>query len=728
MAEEGGRVPLSPALHKTLLKAREYAASQSQPQVLLEHLLLALTEDTDATPVLSASEVDVARLRNDVAGYIGSMQERLPPGVSVAPAISPGLTQVLRAATAAAQQGRRQSLDGAIVLAALIGDGRSMAASFLKAQGLTFEATIRVLREGALRPAAGATTSSPTPAALIEEHDGSEAEAPLEPSPAVPPPAGSQPSSRADDLLAAARERVVSRTGGRSARPVAPSPAAEPAPEAEVAAPEAGRTPAAGMPVAPEAVSIPDDEAVWPGPAVAPTPLRAADELPLPDEDEAQAHPAEAGPGDGGGIQDVVTPTPPMQERYEPVAPPAETRPQTYPGQSFPPHATPGGPAIPAPPPARGASRTEDRAAAPAMHHADAEARDRQPRMLPRPDRRQPSTEPAPRQAAPPPPHADPRNYGEASPVLTAPPAIHHHPPAGDPAGPAQPGPPSPVAWAPPAAPVPPGGPGYQSGAPARPQPAPPPGGWQGRPVPPSYAGRPHPQAPEPYPSSGVPWAESPDPRAARGLADTYRPTSPQQDLGSDSARPAAPARSSALEPSHVSHSVARRMRLGRSHGVEVRIERPALAGHGPGARPASLRGEAVVARAIAVRLRSAAGRFSIDQGSPETIWDQASGPASARLSADAAVWRFSVTPLAAGKGTLQLSVSARTVGADGVLMETTLPDLSIEIRSLPDVAGSLRKAGISALAFIGGMIVIKAIELIFYFDAAHLVMQLVRH
>jgi ATP-dependent Clp protease ATP-binding subunit ClpA len=68
MAEDGGRVPMSPGLQATLLRARDYAAGQYGAQVLLEHLLLALSEDADATQLLQVCNVDLGRLRNDVAG------------------------------------------------------------------------------------------------------------------------------------------------------------------------------------------------------------------------------------------------------------------------------------------------------------------------------------------------------------------------------------------------------------------------------------------------------------------------------------------------------------------------------------------------------------------------------------------------------------------------------------------------------------------------------------
>ena len=135
VAEDVGRMPMSPALQATLLRAREYAVGMSHREVALEHLLLALSEDNDAAAVMQACKLDLGRLRNDVASFLGSPGDA-PSGRSApGPAISPQLTQILKYATLAAQQGRRPQIDGAIVLAAIVGDGKSMAANFLKAQG-----------------------------------------------------------------------------------------------------------------------------------------------------------------------------------------------------------------------------------------------------------------------------------------------------------------------------------------------------------------------------------------------------------------------------------------------------------------------------------------------------------------------------------------------------------------------------------------------------------------
>ena len=253
-AEELGGIPMSASLQTTLLRAREYAAGQSQAEVSLEHLLLALTEDEDAAAVLQSCDVDLARLRNDVASYLGSTGESAPPGRP--PAISPGLTQILKYATLAAKQGRRPNIDGAIVLAAIVGDGRSMAAGFLKAQGLTFQATVRVLQQ-ATRDSRAAPPSAPVrspagpspaplpppsqPAMPPSAHEPRPAPALQQPVTATParapqpePPA--QPAPRppvqhphdAEDILAAARARVVSRlpqgpiTADLEAEPAAP--------------------------------------------------------------------------------------------------------------------------------------------------------------------------------------------------------------------------------------------------------------------------------------------------------------------------------------------------------------------------------------------------------------------------------------------------------------------------------------------------------------------------
>ncbi len=152
MTDDGG----ADNFRATLRRAQVYAEEQGHRQVTLEHLLLALTEDPDAFAVFEASRIDVDRLRDDVAGYVSRIPDRVS-GDAGEPLMSPELSKVVEAARQAAQQSRRQVVNGAIVLAALIGEGRSPAAEFLRTHGLTFEEAIRTLqaRAAGCRDAAG---------------------------------------------------------------------------------------------------------------------------------------------------------------------------------------------------------------------------------------------------------------------------------------------------------------------------------------------------------------------------------------------------------------------------------------------------------------------------------------------------------------------------------------------------------------------------------------------
>jgi hypothetical protein len=147
VAEDFGKIPLSQMLAATVARGMDYARAQGHRTMTLEHLLLALTEDEEAALVLMGCSVDLIRLRDDIAGYLGQLNDRAPPDSTSKPVIAPELKRIIEYAAAAAQQAKRSNVNGAITLAAMIGEGRSMAASFLRAQGLTFEVAVRVLQQ-----------------------------------------------------------------------------------------------------------------------------------------------------------------------------------------------------------------------------------------------------------------------------------------------------------------------------------------------------------------------------------------------------------------------------------------------------------------------------------------------------------------------------------------------------------------------------------------------------
>ena len=195
IVDELGRIPMSLNLAASLTRASSYAQAQLHREVTLEHLLLALTEDPDAGQVLEASRIDLSRLNSDVSSHIGRVEDRNPPELAGNILVSPELRRILEAAAAAALKGRRREINGAIVLAAIVGEGRTVAAHMLRAQGLTFEEAIRVLqRAPAPAPPRPQVAQPPVPQPL--------------PQPVPAPPVPPRGSTSAEDVLATARQRV----------------------------------------------------------------------------------------------------------------------------------------------------------------------------------------------------------------------------------------------------------------------------------------------------------------------------------------------------------------------------------------------------------------------------------------------------------------------------------------------------------------------------------------
>ena len=144
--ESGNRVEMSANLRATLQRAGRYAAEQRHRLVTIEHILLALNEDPEAELILNACAIDQSRLHNDVSGYLSLIQERASPQEKVQPVLDNEAARIVNSAVIAAQKSRRDTVNGAIVLAAIIGDGKTPAANMLSSQGLTFQAAIDALQ------------------------------------------------------------------------------------------------------------------------------------------------------------------------------------------------------------------------------------------------------------------------------------------------------------------------------------------------------------------------------------------------------------------------------------------------------------------------------------------------------------------------------------------------------------------------------------------------------
>jgi hypothetical protein len=150
--------------------------------------------------------------------------------------------------------------------------------------------------------------------------------------------------------------------------------------------------------------------------------------------------------------------------------------------------------------------------------------------------------------------------------------------------------------------------------------------------------------------------------------------------------------------------NIPRSMRVAVPVIVEARIARANVRAIAEGLQGAGTptRHEILVSRAMSVRLRAPDGGFYIETASPETQWiDNVLGV----MSDDFASWRWSVTPKGRGKRRLQLLVSARTAGTDGLIADTALPDQVIEVKVGINYGLTMKKwGGWMMAAVVGGL------------------------
>lgn len=579
---------MSQHLAATLARASDAAGGWGASEVSLEHVLLALCDDPDAEAVLTASRVDVPRLKSETVGYLNS-QPRQNAGGTLG--VAPALSRILEAAAAAARGGRRRDINGAIVLAAIVGDGKSVAAQILQVQGLTFDEAIRALQ-----------------AAL------------------APPPREALPDIRpTDDVLARARERVQSRAApslrelmNDMPRPVTPPPPPPPSPsvaveqtpekDASPSAPEAAET-GAGETVQSEFASVeaekqePFIEAreqpvfehreIQPPP---PAPFPSA-YIPLPSSPPPNAPSTQGGPSQGYVYPDPRVAAPPPAPSFDLGRPVPIATPPPIP------------PMLPQSAPGFGAPPSDDFGRS---------------------------------RGAP--------NYGSSANAVRPPPPPGAHAaqrPGGFPP------------MSPPMSPYGQNGPyGQTGGATALPQSAPQPG-------------------PMAMPSPVAGGAAHPNQRAAK----------------------------SKTESGQLAENIPRAMRVGITERIEVRIGKAAAKAITEGLEGSGVawRHEVTITQAMSVRLRAPDGGFFIETVSPETQWIENNLGLG---NDDFASWRFQVTPQSRGWAQLQIVVSARTIGNDGMAAETALPDQIVDVKVRTNYKQTLaRWTGWTIAAIAGGML-----------------------
>ncbi len=128
---------LSKNLEKSLHRAFALAGERRHEYATLEHLLLAMTEDEDAMPVLKACGVDVDRLRHDLEAFVDNRLKGIIAQTPSEPLPTAGFQRVVQRAAVHVQSSGRKEVTGANVLIALFSERDSHAVSFLENQGMS---------------------------------------------------------------------------------------------------------------------------------------------------------------------------------------------------------------------------------------------------------------------------------------------------------------------------------------------------------------------------------------------------------------------------------------------------------------------------------------------------------------------------------------------------------------------------------------------------------------
>ncbi|RIA56237.1 ATP-dependent Clp protease ATP-binding subunit ClpA [Dichotomicrobium thermohalophilum] len=157
---------LSTSLEESLHRALEYANERSHEYATLEHLLLSLIDDRDASTVMRACNVDLDVLRAKLIEYLDHELDNLilEDGSEAQP--TAGFQRVIHRAVVHVQSSGREEVTGANVLVAIFNERESHAAYFLQEQNMSRFDAVNFISHGiAKRPG----MSDPRPARGVED-------------------------------------------------------------------------------------------------------------------------------------------------------------------------------------------------------------------------------------------------------------------------------------------------------------------------------------------------------------------------------------------------------------------------------------------------------------------------------------------------------------------------------------------------------------------------------
>ncbi|MDE2578908.1 MAG: ATP-dependent Clp protease ATP-binding subunit ClpA [Hyphomicrobiales bacterium] len=140
-------------LEQTLHRALTAANERRHEYATLEHLLLALLDDSDAAAVMRACSVDIDQLRTTVRDYIDTELENIVTEGREDAKPTASFQRVIQRAVIHVQSSGREEVTGANVLVAIFAERESHAAYFLQEQDMTRYDAVNYISHGiAKRP------------------------------------------------------------------------------------------------------------------------------------------------------------------------------------------------------------------------------------------------------------------------------------------------------------------------------------------------------------------------------------------------------------------------------------------------------------------------------------------------------------------------------------------------------------------------------------------------
>jgi ATP-dependent Clp protease ATP-binding subunit ClpA len=114
----------------------------------VEHLLLALTDDIDATSVMAACLIDRAALRRSLVAFIDGELASLVAKGDEGPVPTAGFHRVVQRAVIHINSSGRNLVTGANLLVAIFSEAESHALRFLQSQGMTRHDAVNFIAHG----------------------------------------------------------------------------------------------------------------------------------------------------------------------------------------------------------------------------------------------------------------------------------------------------------------------------------------------------------------------------------------------------------------------------------------------------------------------------------------------------------------------------------------------------------------------------------------------------